>query len=67
METEKHRLWFIRETASARGYSKVPPERRPTHEDLVWLPRSQIEHTSKEPSGIHIVTIPEWLARAKGL
>ena len=63
----KSRLWFIRETENARLYSKLPPERNPSDEDLIWLPKSQIEHTSKEPSGLHIVTIPDWLGEKKGL
>ncbi len=60
-------LWFIRETDLARLYCKLPPARHPTKDDELWLPRSQIEHTSKQPDGMHIVTIPDWLAEAKNL
>lgn len=67
VETRKVCLFFIRETEKARLYSTVPPERGQTKDTEIWLPRSQIEHTSKDPSGMHIVTIPEWLADKKGL
>jgi len=32
----------------------------------IWLPRSQIEYVKQEP-GVVIVTLPEWLAKDKGL
>jgi hypothetical protein len=32
----------------------------------VWLPRSQIEYTT-DKHGVTTVTLPEWLALAKGL
>jgi len=63
----KIRLWFVRETQAARFYSKLPPDRRPTDDDHVWIPKSQIEHTSLEPSGLHIVTVTDWFAEKKGL
>ena len=37
---------------------------------MVWLPRSQIEHTSKHNAADlteHILTLPEWLANEKDL
>ena len=38
----------------------------PTKSESIWLPKSQIEwdHTS---GGLVVVTMPEWLAREKGL
>jgi hypothetical protein len=33
----------------------------------VWLPLSQIEINSTGAEGIHDITLPEWLARDKGL
>lgn len=66
MDTRKVRLWLVRETDLARYYSKLPPEREPTAADKVWLPRSQIEHTSKRGNE-HVVTIPEWLADKNNL
>ena len=54
-------LWLIRETDAARQYSKVPPERHPDPADYVWLPKSQIEHTTKFPTGEHHLVLPLWL------
>lgn len=62
--TTKIRLWFIQETEQARLYSKTPPGR---DADEVWIPKSIIEHTSKEPSGLHIVTLPDWFIEKEGL
>lgn len=69
--TVKLKLWFMQETAKARLYATTPPRPGVTA-TVVWLPRSQIEHTSKEPADpgqlpVHVVTIPEWLATSKGL
>jgi len=63
----KIRLWFIRETNLARLYSQLPPNRNPGVEDQVWIPRSVVEHTSKEPSGLHIVTVADWFADKNNL
>lgn len=63
----KIRLWFIRETEKARLYSKLPPERHPTAEDQLWIPRSVVGHTSKEPSGLHIVEVEDWFAEKENL
>ena len=63
------RLWFTgKTTESARLYSKLPKSRHPGKEDEVWLPLSQIEHTTKYPPEgdewpIHVITLPEWLAK----
>jgi hypothetical protein len=68
--TRKCRLWFVRETPSGRLYSKLPQARNPSQADMVWLPRSQIEHTSKHNATDlteHILTLPEWLANEKDL
>jgi hypothetical protein len=72
MSTTKAKLWFIRETASARRYSKLTAARCPEQSDTFWLPISQIEHTTKFPAQendwpIHVVTIPDWLAEKHGL
>ena len=53
------RLWFVRETAKARLYSKVPPDRYGGPEDEVWVPMSIVEHTTKR--GVeHMVKLPDW-------
>jgi hypothetical protein len=65
-DTRKVRLWFKHQSTAARRYCKLPPERNPSPEDDIWLPLSQIEHTSKRGNE-HVVTIPEWLAEEKGL
>jgi hypothetical protein len=59
-------LWFVRETAAARLYTKVPPERNPQADDHVWIPRSVVEHTSKT-GNTHIVTLPDWVVEQKKL
>lgn len=63
----KIRLWFIRETEKARLYSRLPPERHPATEDRLWIPRSVVTHTSKEPSGLHIVDVEDWWAEKENL
>jgi hypothetical protein len=68
MNTTKVNLWFIRETAAARQYSKVPPERHPQeYSDYIWVPKSIIEHTSKNTGGHHVVTLPDWFVDREGL
>jgi len=63
----KLRLWFIRETGLARLYSKLPPERNPDETDQVWIPRSLVANTSKEPSGLHIIDVEDWFAEKNNL
>lgn len=65
--SERHRLWFIRETEKAYLYTKVPPDRMRQRDDEIWIPKSQVEHRSKQPNGLHEITIPTWLAENKGL
>jgi len=38
-----------------------------TPEQGVWLPRSQIEIEPADTGGLHVVTLPEWLAMERGL
>lgn len=38
-----------------------------TPEHGVWLPRSQIEIEPADTGGLHVVTLPEWLAIERGL
>ena len=40
-------LWLVKETEKARLYYKIPPEKNPTKEDEIWIPRSLITHQSK--------------------
>jgi hypothetical protein len=63
----KPRLWFIRETAAAVLYSKLPPDRHPGPEDEVWIPRSVIEQRTKFPTGEHHLTVVEWFAEKQNL
>lgn len=63
------RLWEMTRTEKAYRFSKTPPERLP---DPVWLPISVIEHITRYPAAFGEfrpcdVTLPEWLAREKGL
>jgi hypothetical protein len=36
-------------------------------DNAVWLPKSQIEYELRGRTGSTIVTMPEWLAKDKGL
>lgn len=60
----KIRLWFIRETEKARLYSKTPPDREQVE---VWIPRSVVDHTSKNIDGTHIVDVQDWFAEKEDL
>lgn len=62
----KVNLWFVRETQAARLYCR---HGRPGREDAdcVWVPKSIVEHTSKNVGGHHVVTLPEWFVREKEL
>jgi hypothetical protein len=64
--TSQRTLWFVRETPLARLYTKIPPERRPTKDDEIWVPRSVVEHTSKMGNQ-HIVTLPDWFLEKNDL
>lgn len=36
-------------------------------ENALWLPKSQIEFTPPDRKGVTTITLPEWLAKDKGL
>lgn len=62
-------LWIVKETAAAVLFalSDVSPE-----DELVWIPKSQIEHLSKEAPDKRgwrqcTAEIREWIAQEKGL
>lgn len=60
------------DTAKARHYSKLPPERMAGRgatetNDFIWIPISIIEHTSRNIGGHHVVTLPEWFVDKEGL
>jgi hypothetical protein len=64
----KIRLWIIeqRETEKAHCYSRIPPERNPQEEDIIWVPKSIVEHRTKR--GLeHEVELPDWFAEARNL
>lgn len=61
------RLWFVRETALARQYAKLPPERHPSEDDMIWIPRSLCERTTKLASGEHIIEVVDWFAEKNNL
>lgn len=63
----KIRFWFVKQTDKARYYSKLPPERNPGAADHIWIPLSIIEHTTKYPTGQHIVELPEWFVERENL
>lgn len=72
------RLWFVRESAAARRYCKLPKSRNPGRDipgnaNYVWVPRSVVEHTTKRPSadGVewdeHDVAVQDWFAERENL
>ena len=36
-------------------------------DNAIWLPKSQIEFTLPDRKGVTTITLPEWLAKDKGL
>lgn len=64
--TNTIRLWFVSDTDKARLYSRIPPERNPQNDDMVWIPLSVIEHTTKRQNE-HMVTLACWFVEARGL
>lgn len=67
MSTTKVNLWFQSETEKAKKYSRIPPARNPSDEDMIWIPKSIIEHTSKNIGGHHVVTLPDWFVEKGAL
>lgn len=53
------RLWFVRETLEARLYRKIPMDKPAERVDFCWIPKSLIEHTTKNGDE-HYVTLPAW-------
>lgn len=65
------RLWYIRSTMEngeerTRLYSKMPPERSPLADDMVWVLASIIEHCSKNGNE-HMVKLPDWFIEKSNL
>lgn len=60
------RLWFIRESESARLYSKTPTDDPSRDPEKIWIPKSVIEHTTKRGNE-HDVKLPDWFIEARGL
>lgn len=52
---------LLRETEKAVQVTDSDPG------EAVWLPRSQIEIAPAETGTLHVVTLPDWLAKEKGL
>lgn len=67
-DTTKIRLWLIRDRPEekARFYSKLPPERSPEKQDMIWVPRSLIEHCTKRGAE-HELTLPDWFIQKNNL
>ncbi len=62
-------LFFIRQTDKARLYSKINPSARnrvPDETDLIWIPLSVIEHTTKRGQE-HDVKLTDWFIEAREL
>jgi len=62
------RLWLVAETDLARRYCKFDPKARgkPDEADLVWVPKSIVEHTSKRGDE-HEVKLPDWFIERENL
>ena len=71
MSASTVRLFYVRASAAARRYCKLPKSRNPGSDvmdntNYVWVPLSLVEHTTKRPSkdGVewdeHHVTLPDW-------
>jgi hypothetical protein len=58
MNTCEIKLWYVRETEQARLYATCEPEHAES-DDMVWVPKSIIEHTSKRGNE-HVVKLPDW-------
>jgi hypothetical protein len=62
----KLRLWYVTESDKAYLYNKVPPERSPSSEDQIWIPKSIVEHRTKRGNE-HEVTLPDWFIEQRKL
>ena len=67
------RCWKLGYTDKAILVTTVPPERHPSKDDAVWVPKSQIEHISTmgptkegEPPVV-VLHMQEWIAEKKKL
>ena len=72
------RLWFLRETENARCYCRLPSSRviapgALDREEIVWVPKSIVEHTTKRPPkpgevwAEHEVKLPDWFVEKERL
>lgn len=52
-------LWYVRESEKAFLYTRIPPERRPTKADEIWIPKSIVEGRTKT-GNTHVVRLPSW-------
>lgn len=66
-ETIKVTLWYREETNDAIKYVRAFADGSAMHGEKVWIPKSLIEHRTKEPNGRHVVTLPLWFVEKEGL
>jgi hypothetical protein len=69
-ETIKLRAWQVGGTAAALLLSSTPKDKNREGKQA-WFPRSQIEHVTRQAQRVGewqevVVTLPLWLAEAKG-
>ncbi len=62
----KIRLWFIMETEAARLYSTTPNNDSARDGRRIWIPRSIVEHTSKQGAE-HTLDLPDWFIEKENL
>lgn len=60
------RMWYLTETDRAYQYSKIPTDRNPRFEDIVWVPKSIVEHRTKRGDE-HEIKLPYWFVDAQKL
>ena len=65
MSATSVRLWLVRETPAARLYTTAPQDSGRAGKQ-VWVPRSIVEHTSKD-GDCHTVKLPDWFVQRENL
>jgi hypothetical protein len=57
-------VWIMMDDPNKKAIAIADPA-KPT-KTWIWLPRSQVEYVKAEP-GLIVLTLPQWLAKDKGL
>ena len=57
-------VWVMMDNPDKKAIAVADPAK--AGKTWIWLPRSQIEYVKAEP-GLIVLTLPQWLAKDKGL